>query len=95
MPRYVIERTFPDGLGIPQTEVGARFCRGVAAVNAREGVTWLHSYVNADRTKTFCVYEAPSPEAIRSVAARNQLPVDTITEVSVLDPYFFRAPAGA
>jgi hypothetical protein len=95
MPRYVIERTFGDALAIPQTEVGARFCRGVVAVNAREGVTWLHSYVNVERTKTFCVYEAPSPEAIRSVALRNQLPVDTITEVSVLDPYFFRAAAGA
>jgi hypothetical protein len=91
MPRYVIERTFPDGLRIPQTEVGARVCRGVIANNAKEGVTWLHSYVTQDRRNTFCVYEAPSPDAIRSVAAKNGLPVDRITEVSVLDPYFFRA----
>jgi hypothetical protein len=53
-------------------------------------VTWLHSYVTSDRGKTFCIYEAPSPEAIRSVAEKNGLPVDNITEVSVLDPYFFR-----
>ena len=91
MPRYVIERTFPNGVQIPQTEVGARFCRGVVANNAKEGVTWLHSYVTMDRRKTFCVYEGPSPEAIRSVAQKNGLPVDLITEVSVLDPYFFRA----
>jgi Protein of unknown function (DUF4242) len=93
MPRYVIERTFPKGLQIPQTEVGARVCRGVIANNLREGVTWLHSYVTSDRGKTFCIYEAPSPEAIRSVAEKNGLPVDNITEVSVLDPYFFRYEA--
>ena len=93
MPRYVIERTFPNGVQIPQTEVGARFCRGVVANNAREGVTWLHSYVTTDRGTTFCIYEAPSPEAIRSVAEKNGLPVDRITEVSVLDPYFFRVDA--
>lgn len=90
MPRYVIERTFPKGVQIPQTEVGARVCRGVVANNLREGVTWLLSYVTSDRGKTFCIYEAPSPEAIRSVAEKNGLPVDNITEVSVLDPYFFR-----
>jgi uncharacterized protein DUF4242 len=93
MPRYVIERTFPSGVQIPQTEVGARFCRGVVDKNAREGVTWLHSYVTSDGAKTFCIYDAPSPAAIRSVAEKNGLPVDTITEVTVLDPYFFRYPA--
>jgi hypothetical protein len=31
---------------------------------------------------------APPPEAIRSTAARNGLPVDRISEVRVLDPYF-------
>jgi hypothetical protein len=93
MPRYVIERTFPKGVQIPQTEVGARFCRGVVANNIREGVTWLHSYVTSDGGRTFCIYEAPSPEAIRSVAEKNGLPVDKITEVSVLDPYFFRYEA--
>jgi hypothetical protein len=91
MPRYVIERTFPNGVQIPQNEVGARFCRGVVANNAKEGVTWLHSYVTADRRNTFCIYDAPSPEAVRSVAQTNGLPVDRITEVTVLDPYFFRS----
>jgi hypothetical protein len=91
MPRYIIERTFPDLLSIPMTPVGARFCRSVVAKNAAAGVTWLHSYVNADRTKSFCIYDAPTPDAIRSVAKDNGLPVDTITEVSVLNPYFYLA----
>ncbi|MET0485707.1 MAG: nickel-binding protein, partial [Candidatus Rokuibacteriota bacterium] len=44
--------------------------------------------VSDDKKKTFCVYDAPSPEAIRKVADLNKLPVDKITEVRVLDPYF-------
>jgi hypothetical protein len=52
-------------------------------------VTWVHSYVSGDKTKTFCVYDAPSPEAIRKAADKNELPLDRITRVSVLDPYFY------
>jgi Protein of unknown function (DUF4242) len=88
MPRYVIQRTFPDGLAIPATQEGAEACLAVVDRNSAEGVTWLHSYVTGDKHRTFCVYDAPTPEAIRSVAARNGLPVDGIDEVRVLDPYF-------
>ena len=91
MSRYLVERTFPQGLSIPQNDAGAELTRQVVAQNATEGVTWVHSYVTPDKTKTFCVYDGPSPEAIRTVAERNKLPVDRITEVSVLDPYFYRA----
>jgi hypothetical protein len=90
MPRYVVERTFTDGLGIPVSEEGAHICLGVVERNAEEGVTWVHSYVSEDKRKTFCVYDGPSPEAIRRTASMNSLPVDTITEVRVLDPYFYR-----
>lgn len=89
MPRYVIERTFPDGLRIPGGSEGGAVCSAVVERNADEGVTWVHSYVSADGRKTFCVYDAPSPEAIRKTAGRNELPVDRITQVSVLDPYSY------
>ena len=103
MPRYVVERTFPEGLGIPASPKGAAACRAVVERNLEGAVTWLHSYVSADEKTTFCVYEADSPqairdhasaaglpvdEAIRDVAERNGLPVDRITQVRVLDPYF-------
>ncbi|HEY0939386.1 MAG TPA: DUF4242 domain-containing protein [Steroidobacter sp.] len=88
MPRYLIERTFPDGLGLPANAEGAKAAATVIGNNAQEGVTWIHSYVTPDRKKTYCIYDGPSPEAIRSVAERNGLPVDRITEVRVLDPYF-------
>ena len=63
--------------------------RGVIERNAEEGVTWISSFASEDKTRTFCIYDAPSPEAIRKTAAHNELPVDQITRVSVLDPYFY------
>lgn len=89
MPRYVVQRTFPEGLHIPVENGGVELCRGVIDRNAEEGVTWISSFVSNDRTRTFCIYDAPTPEAIRKTAARNELPVDEITRVSVLDPYFY------
>jgi len=50
----------------------------------------VQSYVQDDGSRTVCVYDAPSPEAIRATAAANSLPVDRITQVRVLDPYFYR-----
>jgi Protein of unknown function (DUF4242) len=89
MPRYLIERTFPDGLSIPITDEGRQAVGGVIANNAEQGVNWVHSYVTPDRKQTFCVYDAPSQQTIHQVAERNGLPVGRITEVRVLDPYFY------
>lgn len=90
MPRYLIEREFPDGLSIPLDESGANLCRTVIANNAQDGVTWVHSYVTPDHRRTFCLYDGPTPEAVRRAAARNKLPISQINEVLVLDPYFYR-----
>ncbi len=89
MPRYMVERTFPSGLAVPVDAEGANACLRIVDTNGGQGVTWIHSYVSADKTRTFCIYDAPTPEAIRQVARRNELPVGDITEVSVLDPYFY------
>jgi hypothetical protein len=90
MPRYMVERTFPDGLGLTADDSGAATCGVVVGNNADLGVTWIHSYVSEDKKTTFCIYDGPNPEAIRQAAERNGLPVDRITRVSVLDPYFHR-----
>ena len=90
MPRFLVERTFPEGLHIPVDNQGADVCMSVVATNGKSGVTWVHSYVSDDLRKTFCIYDAPSPEAIRETARNNNLPIDSITAVSVLDPYFYR-----
>lgn len=90
MPRYIVEREFPNGLQIPIDGTGAKTCLTLVESNLADQVTWVHSYVSADKRKTFCVYDAPSPEAIRRTATRNRLPVERITEVRVLDPYFYK-----
>ncbi|HTW09070.1 MAG TPA: DUF4242 domain-containing protein [Acidimicrobiales bacterium] len=87
MPRYLVERTFDDRLE-GQAAAAARW-RRVVCSNARLEVTWLHSYVSADRHRMICLYEAPSPEAVRHAAAISQLPVGSITEVLVLDPFAY------
>ena len=89
MPRYVIEREFPDGLIIPSDENGRRACLAVVDSNASDQVTWIHSYVSVDKRKTFCIYDGPSPAAIRRASGRSKLPIGRITEVQVLDPYFY------
>jgi len=78
--RYVVERTFPKGaLDGLDADAKAR----VNANNATYGVNWVMSYANAEKTKTFCIYEGPTEQAIRDAAEANGLPVDAIFEVPV------------
>jgi len=88
--RYLVERTFPDGLNIPVNVQGSEICLTVVSTNIEDNVTWIHSYVTNDKKKTYCIYDAPSPDAIIKAAKNNGLPVDNIVEVSVLDPYFYK-----
>lgn len=89
--RYMVQRTFPKGLRIPMDASGAAACGSVVENNGKSGVTWVHSYVSDDLEKTFCIYDGPSPEAIRESAQANNLPIDSITPVSTLSPYFYRS----
>jgi hypothetical protein len=89
MSRYLVQRSFPDGLEISVSHGGTEICRAIVERNADHGVTWVHSYVSADKRTTFCIYDAPDPESVRRTAGLNELPVDRITEVRVLDPYFY------
>jgi hypothetical protein len=90
MKRFLVERTFPNGLIIPISEEGTKMCLSVVSNNAEDNVTWIHSYVTKDKKKTYCIYDAPSEAAIRKSAKANGLPVDNVIEVSVLDPYFYK-----
>lgn len=85
MSRFVVERTFPGGLDIVAADVLA-----VVDRNAEVGVTWIHSFVSSDGTRTFCIYDGPDEECVRRAAERNRLPVDKVTRVTVLDPYAYR-----
>ncbi|MGH8137091.1 MAG: DUF4242 domain-containing protein [Steroidobacteraceae bacterium] len=82
--RYLVERTFPSGA---LEGLDAATKAKVNSNNASVGVRWVQSYANADKTRTFCVYEGPSEAAVRKAATLNSLPVDRVTEVPVdLDP---------
>jgi hypothetical protein len=94
MPRFLVQRTFELALAVPVDAHGAKTCLGVVANNAEEHVTWVTSYVTTDNASTCCIYDAPTAEAVKRAAVANGLPVDSITEVRVLDPYFY-LPQGA
>jgi len=77
MPTYVIERTFAD-----QLDLGDEDVKLIEEANSEEGVRWLFSFLSADRRRSYCLYEAPSAEAILAAARRAGVPVDEIVEVS-------------
>ena len=77
MPIFMVERTFAEEL-----EPSLDAADGINRINAEEGVRWLYSFLSADKRKTYCLYEAPSPEAIRTAAARAGLPADVVVEVN-------------
>ena len=81
MPLYVIEREFAEQLELPADDV-----RLIEEVNADEGVSWLFSFISADRLHTYCLYEAPSADAIVEAARRANVPADKIVEVSKFVP---------
>ena len=64
---YVIERTFAERLELTGDDV-----RLIDDVNADEGVSWLFSFISADKLRSYCLYEAPSPDAIIEAARRRE-----------------------
>lgn len=89
MPRYLVERTFAENITLPSPGHLEQARHSFVANNARFGVVWVHSYIVPKQRKSYCIYDAPSPEALRRAAQQNGLPVDRITEVRLLDPYFY------
>jgi hypothetical protein len=81
MPLYMIERTFAEELDLDGEAI-----KLIEDVNMDEGVRWLFSFLSADRRRTYCLYEAPSPEAITAAARRAETPVDTVVEVGAGTP---------
>jgi Protein of unknown function (DUF4242) len=83
MALYVIERTFADQLDLADADVEL-----IEEINSDEGVRWLFSFLSADRRRTYCLYEAPSPDAILAAARRANVPADVVVEVSAATPQF-------
>ena len=81
MPLYMIERKFADQLDLTSDGI-----EQIEEINADEGVRWLYSFLSADRRRTYCLYEAPSPDAIVAAARRADIPADEIVEVGPAAP---------
>lgn len=82
---YVIERRFAEQLEMTSDDVQL-----IEEINADEGVSWLFSFLSADRQRSYCLYEAPSPDAIIAAATRAGIPADVVTEVSRVTADTFR-----
>src|SRR3984957_6345439 len=86
MPLFLIERAFAE---LVPTDPATQAV--VKQVNDEIGIQWLFSFLSADKRKTYCLYEAPSAEAIRIAARRLNIPADVIIPVSQVRPELFAA----
>jgi hypothetical protein len=77
MAVFMIERNFAAALNPSAVDLKA-----IGDINAIVGVKWLHSFLSADKRKTYCLYEAESGDAIREAARRAGLPADIVMELS-------------
>ena len=84
MPLFLIERNFAEELILDGAAVSE-----IQHINDEIGIQWLYSFLSADKRKTYCLYEAPSEEAIRMAARRLNIPADVIIPVSELRPEAF------
>jgi Protein of unknown function (DUF4242) len=81
MPLYMIERSFAEDVDLSSDDI-----RFIEEINGAEGVHWVYSFLSADRRHTYCLYEAPSTEAIVAAARAANLPADAIVEVGPAVP---------
>jgi hypothetical protein len=84
MPLFLIERNFAEQLEFTSDSV-----KEVTEINQEIGVHWLFSFLRSDKKKTYCLYEATDPEAIREAARRAGVPVDVIVKVDQINPAAF------
>jgi Nickel responsive protein SCO4226-like len=79
MPLYLVERDFAE-----QLDLDDETKRLIGAYNLENEITWLTSFLSADKKKTYCLYEADDADVLRRHAADLGLPFDAVTEVSEL-----------
>lgn len=84
MPLYLIERNYAQVIERNQELVDR-----VVQVNLSVGINWLFSFLSSDKKKSYCLYEAPSPDAIREAARILNIPADVIVEVNEVRPEMF------
>lgn len=84
MPLFLVERNFAEQLELSKEALDA-----INLINDDVGVSWLYSFLSADRKKTYCLYEGASADAVREAARRANIPADSVIEVSEIRPRMF------
>ena len=90
MQLFVIERNFVEGLDPDELDAD-----GIKAVNDEAGVKWVLSFLTADKSKTYILYEAPNADSIREAAARLGIPADSVLPVEEIGPMADQFPSPA
>ena len=86
MPKYVIEREIPGAGKLSPADLQAisqKSCGVLRGMGPQ--IQWLQSYVTGD--KVYCIYIAPSEEAVREHARQGGFPANKVSEVkTIIDP---------
>lgn len=77
MPMFVVERQFAE-----QFDPSEDAITFVDKYEVENDITWLTSFLSADKKRTYCLYECADIDVLRQHAADLGLPADAITEVS-------------
>lgn len=86
MPKFMIEREIPQAGNLSPGDlqsISRKSCGVLRDMGPQ--IQWLQSYVTAD--KIYCVYIAPSADAVREHAKKGGFPADTVTVIkTIIDP---------
>ena len=82
MPEYMVERYLP-GITPEQLMAAAARAKSVSAEMTQQGkpIRYLRSTYLPSEQKSFCLFDAPSPERVKEANERAQLPLQRIVEV--------------
>lgn len=76
MPVFIVERELAESFD--PSDATLRF---VDEYHLTNDITWITSFLSADKKKTYCLYEAESADVLRKHAADLGLPADLIMQV--------------
>lgn len=86
MPKFIVEREFPGAGNMSSQEMQAlakKSCDVLRGMGPQ--IQWVQSHVTDD--KLYCLYVAPSEEAVRDHAQKGGFPANRVSRVrAVIDP---------
>ena len=86
MPKFVIEREIPGAGSLSPADLHAISQKSCSVLNAMgPQIHWVESFVTDD--KIYCVYVAPSEDAVREHARQGGFPANRVSRVrAMIDP---------